>query len=191
MATCLDIITHAMRQARIIGPGKDPKSAEAEEGMVALQSLYDGWRTGGMFGRLEDVFLEASEPAFEGMRYFVPTGLTLTAATSVYIDANDQTRQPRDLAMYEVVTQGGDHTVRLYDRKEWVDLLDLESSDEAPLSGRGAYGLAACLATSEAFAAMFNDAQLSPRVERLAAQFTRGLMSKQGSTQDRSAGTYF
>jgi hypothetical protein len=50
MATCLDIITYAMRQARILGAGKDPKAAESEEGMVALQSLYDQWRTAACSG---------------------------------------------------------------------------------------------------------------------------------------------
>jgi hypothetical protein len=56
-ATCLDIITYAMRQARVLGPGKEPKAAEAEEGMVALQSFYDELVQGGMFGRLEDSYL--------------------------------------------------------------------------------------------------------------------------------------
>src|SRR6185503_15954394 len=136
--TCLDIITYAMRQAKIIGPGKVPKDAEAEEGMVALQSLYDQWRTGGMFGTLEDIYLDGDDIAEEGKRYFVPTGFTLAPATSVYLDAKEVTRQPRDLALYESLTQAGAHVARLYDRTEWVDLLGLELADTAPLSGRNA-----------------------------------------------------
>lgn len=190
MATCLDIITYAMRQAKILGAGRDPKAAEATEGMVALQSLYDQWRTGGMFGDLEDIYLEADDIAEEGKRYFVPTGITLTAATSVYLDEAERTRQPRDLALYESLTQAGTHSAKLYDRKEWVDLLGLEQSDEAPLSSRNAYGLAACLATSGGFISMFGG-EPSPAVINLARQFTRSLMAKQGSTQDQSAGIYY
>jgi hypothetical protein len=191
MASCLDIITYALRMSRIIGAGKTPKAAEATEGMIALQSLYDQWRTGGMFGELEDIYLEGDDIAEEGKRYFVPTGLTLTAATSVYLDSDEVTRQPRDLALYESLTQAGVQTARLYDRTAWVDLLGLEQSDTAPLSSRNAYGLAAALATSGGFIAMFDDAQISPRVERLAANFTRSLMSKQGSTQNETTGTYY
>ena len=190
MASCLDIITHAMRMARIIGPGKSPRAAESDDGLVALQSLYDQWRTGGMFGQLEDIYLDGDDIAEEGKRYFVPTGYTLTPATSVYLDASETTRQPRDLALYESLTQAGAQVARLYDRTEWVDLLGLELSDTAPLSSRNAYGLAACLATSGAFTAMFGS-EIPPAVGYLAQQFTRSLMGKKGSTQDQSAGTYY
>jgi hypothetical protein len=60
MATCLEIITYALRQCKILGMGKDPRAAETEEGMTALQSMYDEWRTGGMFGTLEDIYLDAT-----------------------------------------------------------------------------------------------------------------------------------
>jgi hypothetical protein len=190
MATCLDIITYAMRQARILGPGKEPKASEAAEGMIALQSLYDQWRTGGMFGTLEDIYLDGDDIAEEGKRYFVPTGLTLTAPTSVYLDSNEETRQPRDLALYEALTQAGTQTAKLYDRTEWVDLLDLVQADTAPLSGRNAYGLAACLATSGGFISMFSG-EISPGVVEVGRSFMRSLMSKQGSTQDKIAGEYF
>jgi hypothetical protein len=133
VATCLDIITYAMRQCKILGLGKEPKAAESQEGMVALQSLYDEWRTGGMFGELEDIYLDGNDIAEEGKRYFVPTGITLTAATSIYDDGG-LTRQPRDLALYETLTEAGTQTAKLYDRTAWVDLLGLELSDIAPLS---------------------------------------------------------
>jgi hypothetical protein len=125
-ATCLDVITYALRQSRIIGLGKDPKAAEAEEGMIALQSLYDQWRTGGMFGRLEDIYLTDDDTAEEGKRYYVPAGAVLSAPTSEYVDSCGTTRQPRDLALYEALTSDGIQTAMLYDRTEWVSLLDLE-----------------------------------------------------------------
>lgn len=190
MATCLDIITYAMRQSRILAPGKEPKANEAEEGLVALQSMYDGWRTGGMFGSLEDVYLDGDDIAEEGVRYFIPTGITLTAATSVYLDSNEVTRQPRDLALYETLTQAGTQEAKLYDRTAWVDLLGLELSDDAPLSGRDAYGLAACLATSGGFTSMFGVEPTQATIAK-ARDFKRSLSSKIGSTQDKSSGSYF
>jgi hypothetical protein len=190
MATCLDIVTNAMILRRILGIGKEPKAAEAALGMTALQSLYDQWRTGGMFGTLEDMYLEESETALEGKRYFVPTGLTLTDATSVYEDEQGNTRQPRDLAMYESLTEAGTHSVKLYDRKEWVDLLGLELADTAPLSGRNSLGLAACLATSGGFVAAFGG-EVSQEVVALARHFLRSIMDKGGTTQADRTADYF
>jgi hypothetical protein len=76
MATCLDIITYAMRQSKVIGPGKEPKAAESEEGMFALQSFYDELVEGGMFGRLEDSYLTSNDTAEEGKRYLLATGMS-------------------------------------------------------------------------------------------------------------------
>jgi hypothetical protein len=190
MATCLQVITYALRQSRILGLGKDPKAAEAEEGMVALQSMYDEFRTGGMFGQLEDVYATDSDTAEEGKRYYLPAGVTLSAPTSEYVDGLGDTRQPRDLALYETLNNSGTHTAKLYDRTGWVDLLGLTLSDTAPLSGRNAYGLAACLATSGGFIAAFG-AEPSEAVVSLARHFRANLIGKAGSTQDTSGGVYF
>jgi hypothetical protein len=190
MATCRDIITYAMRQAKILGIGASPKTAEATEGMIALQSLYDQWRTGGMFGTLEDVYLDGDDIAEEGKRYFVPTGYTLTAPTSIYLDGNEEIRQPRDLSLYEALTQAGTQTAKVYDRTAWVSVLGLAQGDTAPLSSRNAHGLAACLAVSSPFVAIFG-AEPSPQVMNAARQFTRSLMGKQGSTQNTTPGTYY
>lgn len=189
-ATCLDIITYAMRQARVLSLGKEPKANETADGLVALQSLYDEWRTGGMFGTLEDVYLDGDDTAQEGMRYYVPAGFTLTEPTSEYLDSTEVIRQPRDLSLYEALTSTGTHTAKLYDRTEWVSLLGLELTDTAPLSSRNAYGLAACLATSGGFIAMFGG-DPSPAVVGLARNFLRNVMSKFGSTQDKIPAEYF
>ncbi len=190
MATCLEIISYAMRMNRIIGVGKTPKAAESAEGQIALQSLYDEWRTGGMFGELEDVYLDSSDTAEEGKRYFVPTGFTLTAPTSVYLDSSGNTRQPRDLAMYEALTQAGAQTAMLYDRTAWVSLMGFASGTTAPMSSRNAYGLAACLATSGGFVAVFGK-EPAPATVALARHFLRNIMTKTGSTQDKYAPDYF
>lgn len=190
MATCLDTITTALKLAKVLGSGGVPSAAETSDGMTCLQSMYDGWLTGGMFGTLEDVYLEEDDTAEEGKRYFVPTGFTLTAPSSVYVDSLDQTRQPRDLAVYESLTQAGTRTAKIYDRTEWVNLLGLASGDVAPLSKRDAAGLAACLATSGAFIAMFGG-EVSPALINKASGFLRNLMGKFGSTQDRAGADYY
>lgn len=189
MATCAEIIAYALRMNRVVGVGKDPKAAETTEGMVALQSLYDQWRTGGMFGELEDIYLDADDTAEEGKRYFVPTGITLTVPTSVYVDSYGETRQPRDLALYESLTEAGTFTAKLYDRTAWVDLTGLLSTGTAPLSARNAYGLAACLATSGGFVAVFGKEPTAATVA-LARHFLRSLMSK-ATTHDRDGVEYY
>lgn len=191
MATVRDIVTNALKLARILSSGETPTADEAQDGVTCLQSLYDHWLHNGMFGELEDVYLDEDDTAEEGKRYFVPTGYTLTDATSAY-DDNNVTRQPRDLSVYEVLTEAGTRTVKLYDRISWVDLLDLDLNSTAPLSSRGEMGLAACLATSGAFAAMFTDtATLNPDVRALALQFQGQIMAKGGSTQPDRTTEYF
>lgn len=203
MATCLDVITHAMKLTRILPSGGAPSAAEAADGLACLQSLYDQWRTGGMFGTLQDVYLTEDATAQEGKRYYVPAGITLTAATSEYVPDQSSTdygmcdysgsadlRQPRDLALYETLTSTGTHEAKLYDRTSWVNLMGLASSDTAPLSSRNAHGLAACLATSGAFMAMFG-VQPDPSLIALARHFLRSVMGKLGSTQDKPSGEYY
>lgn len=190
MATCSQVITNALKLAKVIASGASPTSDETTDGLTCLQSMYDEWVTGGMFGTLEDVYLEADDVAEEGKRYFVPTGVTLTVPTSVYVDADGNTRQPRDMAVYESLTEAGTRAVKLYDRTEWVDLLGLVSGSTAPLSKRDEIGLAACLVTSGGFQAMFGG-EISPGVIVKAASFRKNIIGKQGSTQDRSHADYY
>lgn len=174
MATCRDIVTHALN----IGATTkgSPSASELDLGMTCLQSLYDEWVSGGMFGRLKDVFLQENDIAEPGRRYYL-NGYTLTFAT------NENQAQMPDLALVETVSTGGVRTVKLFDRYQWVNLLSLAAADDAPLASRGAMGLAAALACSGAFLAAFGDAEVSPRVERLSNRFIGALMHKLGSTQ--------
>jgi hypothetical protein len=188
MATCLDIITDAMRMSGILALGREPKAAEAEAGMVALQSLYDQWRTGAMFGELEDAYLTEDDTAQEGKRYYT-NGFTLTEPTSQYDDGCGNTRQPRDMALYESF-DGTALTAKLYDRTAWVDLLDLATTDTAPLSGRNRSGLAATLATSGGFIAAFG-AKPGPVTIALARHFLANVMGKAGSTRADRTVEYF
>lgn len=193
-ATCSDVVTAALRLARVIAVNKDPKAAESERGLECLQSLYDSWVSTGMFGRLEDVYLTADDTAEEGKRYLLSSGVTLTEPTTISAEdsADGVARQPRDLSLYEKLTDTGTRSVRLYDRTGWVDLLNLALADVAPLSSRGMMGLAAALAISGGFTAMFGLGQgINPDVRALAAQFMASLSYKLGSTRDRSQAEYF
>jgi len=191
VATCRDIVKLAMKLTKILPAGGDPDADEAADGLLCFQSLLGGWVTGGMFGRLQDEYLESSAEAEEGVRYRLGPGASVTAPALVDDEMNGGKRAPFDLSVYETVADNGDRAVKLYDRTGWVDVLGLALGDDAPLASRGEAGLAAALATSGAFAAMFNDADVSPRVERLAAQFVGSLSYKAGTTQPKQAAEYF
>ena len=190
MATCNAVIEDALKLARVIPSGSTPTSAEYADGLVALQSMFDNWRTGGMFGELEDVYLEEDDTAEEGKRYFVVTGVTLTAPTSVYIDGDGVERQPRDLALYESLTQAGTQAAKVYDRTEWRDVVGLTGAGTCPLADRDRHGLAACLVTFGGLADMFG-AEPGQGVVAKAKNFLRNIMAKHGSTQDRGTVEYY
>lgn len=186
MATCLDIVTYAMRSLGVLGSGAEPTASEGADGLAALQSFYDELVGSGMFGRLEDIFLDGDETAEEGKRYYLDTGVTLTEPTlidaSVSSDGTD--RQPRDLALYEKLTSTGVRTVRLYDRTRWVNLTGLALTDDAPLASRGAWGLAAALACSGGFCDTFGAQPPQPLLAR-SQRFLSSLTHKLGSSRDR------
>ena len=193
-STCLDVITSALKLARVLPSGGTPSASETTDGLACLQSLYGEMVAAAMFGRLEDVYLTADDTAEEGKRYRLAAGITLTEPTTISAEdsSTGEERAVRDLALYEKVDSTGTRTVRLYDRTGWVNLLGLASSDIAPLESRGAMGLAALLATSGAFCAMFGDtATLNPDVRALANRFRASLSYKLGSTQDRRKAEYF
>lgn len=193
-ATCLDVVTSALRLARVLPSGGSPSDPESADGMDCLQSLYDEFVAEGAFGRLIDSYLTSDDTAQEGYRYLLDAGVTLTEPTTIPSEdtVDGIERQPRDLSIYESLTSDGVRSVRLYDRTEWVDLLDLETTDIAPLSGRGMIGLAATLATSGAFCAMFGDtAAMNPDVRAAGNRFRAALCYKQGSTRDRTPSEYF
>ena len=139
MTTCRDIITYALRQAKVIPAAVDPEADESADGLIALQSMYDHWVANGMFGRLEDTFLASSDTAEEGKRYYLDTGAVLTFPDTISASVSDEgERQPRDLSLVESLTAAGAREVWLYDRTEWVSLLGLTLNSNAPLAGRGA-----------------------------------------------------
>lgn len=191
MASVLDIITYAMRSSGVLASGDEPTASEGEDGLAALQSFYDELVAQGMFGRLTDSYLTTSDTAQEGFRYLLGSGVTLTEPTTISAEDSEDgiTRQPRDLALYESLTNAGVRSVRLYDRTGWVNLIDLALTDIAPLSSRGAMGLAAALACSGGFCDMFGVTPTQPLLAR-SQRFLSSLTHKLGSTQDRLSVEY-
>lgn len=198
MSTVQDVVTLALRQARVLGIGRDPRSTEAAAGLQAYQGMLDMWVSNGMFGQLIDVYLTANATAVEGRRYLLASGVTLTIPTLIPRAHGDDygesgsasdNRQPYDLSLIESLTSGGVRTVKLYDRIGWVDLLSLTlATDPAPLSARGVTGLAACIA--QTYAEMFG-AQLMPYTARLASQFQGMISRKFGTARPKEAATFY
>lgn len=187
MATVRDVVTLALRQARVIGIGREPRATEADAGLQAFQAMLDMWIANGMFGRLTDRYKTGNYTAEEGERITAPTAITVTIPTTFDDDENGGTRAPRDLALIETVLNGT-RAVKLYDRTAWVDLLGLTLNSTAPLAERGVTGLAACVA--QTYAEMFG-AQLMPNTARLAMTFQGMIARKFGTERPKAAAVYY
>lgn len=187
MATVRDVVTLMLRQARIVGVGREPRSAEAERGLEAFQGLLDFWIGNGMFGRLTDVYKTDDYTATEGDRVIAPTAITVTFPTSIVDEGTGETRAPYDLSIVETVLNGT-RVVKIYDRTAWVDLLGLTLASDAPLASRGLPGLAACAAQS--YVEMFGGS-LGPLTQRLGLQFQGMISHKFGSTRPKEAAGYY
>lgn len=180
MATCQDIVSRALHMAGVVARADDPDAAELRDGMTVLQSLYDGWLIGGMFGRLTDVYESGSYEAGEGQRVFITSG-TLTLPTEI------DERKPRDLVAIEAFDDDG-RKAYIWDRTAWVKITDLDTADDAPLSNRGVNGLAACVAV--AFAEEFGATVAGSTMMQCRA-FKTALSYKLGSEREVSTGTYY
>ncbi len=167
--------------ARVVGREESPDASELRDGMIALSSLYEGWLTNGMFGRLTDVYQPGDYEAGEGERIYT-TG-TVTLPDTV----DDGERQPRDLVAVEVNDAAG-RRAYVWDRTAWAQITGLAEGDEAPLATRSYNGLAACVAT--VFADEFG-AELTNGIVRQASVFKTALSFKMGSERTPSTATYF
>lgn len=182
MATCRDIVSRALRMAGVVDREEDPTAAELRDGMTVLQSLYDSWLIGGMFGRLSDVYETGSYEAEEGQRIYLDSG-TVTLPTLINND-----RKPRDLVAIETYDPTNGRRAWVWDRIAWVQINALDDDDPAPLSDRGENGLAACLAVY--YAEEFG-AELSASTIRQCGQFKSALSFKFGSEREPSTGSWF
>lgn len=183
MATCRDIITRALQQARIVPLGRAPATKEAEAGMVALQGIYDGWFASGMFGTLKDIDASGDYEANEGER--ITGATTVTKPTQIDADTDTGYRPPYELSAIVDVTNGNNW---LWAGGAWVDCVGLSLTDEAPLSNRDREGLSAHLATylAEGFGQ-----SVGAMTARRGQMFVGMLAYKFGSTQAARSAEYF
>lgn len=180
-ATCRDIVSRALRMTGIIGRSEDAEADELADGMLVLQSMYDQWLIGGMFGTLKDTYYDGDYDVEVGQRAYISDGVATLP------DITDTDCRWHDLAAIEVFDTEG-RKVWLWDRNAWVRLDGLEPGSDAPLSDRGVNGLAACLAIL--YAEEFG-AQPGAGVLTQSRTFKWNLSLKLGSTQDTTAGTFF
>ena len=171
--TTRDLIKKALLMLRVIGAGREPSAAQADQGLSALQGLYDHLANTQAFGPLTPVRITAAYTPAE--QEAVSGAYAVTLPTTINDVYTGETRFPKDRSLITVaanvttvngVAVTGPQTW-LYDATlaEWVALHDLTLNDEAPLSKRFSEGLSGLLAVelSDNFAA-----ELTPRVVDLA-----------------------
>lgn len=184
MATCRDIITRALQQARIVPLGRTPATKEAEAGMIALQGIYDGWFASGMFGTLTDIDTSGAYEANEGERIIGASSVTKPTQIEG-ADTESGYRPPYELSAIVDVTNGNRW---LWIDGTWVDCAALTLDSEAPLSTRDREGLSAHLATylAEGFGQ-----SVGAMTARRGQQFVGSVSYKFGSTQGARTAEYF
>jgi hypothetical protein len=168
MTTNLDIIKRAMKKLHVLASGTNPTSAQAADGMDALQSLYVELIGQGSLGRLNDVLATSDYTAKEFDRIQASTGITVTLPLIITppmcspggnlpydygFRAWDTTlagaanRPPRDRAPVLVI-QDNVETAHVYrsQTNEWVTINDLAQTDLFPFADTLKDGFAALLA---------------------------------------------
>jgi hypothetical protein len=151
MATCREIIKRAMRRLSVLPSGREPKAAEAEDGLDALQDLYTQLVGAGALGVLTAVEVGADYTAGEWQRITNTSGgaITITLPESIEDDSTETgTRAPYDRAVVQVT--GAFPETHIYDAAldAWVQIEALTLDSEAPLSTQLAGGLSAMLAVN-------------------------------------------
>ncbi len=131
-----EIVTLALRMARIVPLRDNPTSNEAAMGLKMFQAMLDQWAVSGMFGKLTDVEKSASyAPEIVGERIRISSG-TVTLPDTI---ARGEDLAPWDLSMIEVIHTGNStRAVHIYDqtRGEWVQINNL-ALQQRPRAGSG------------------------------------------------------
>lgn len=149
--TCLDIIVGAVIE---LG-ARDAEDAmnggiadwEAERSLSILKAMFREAVDSGLFGRLTEYVATEDYEAEEQQRVFAD-GFTITLPDEVEDAYTGDTRKPRDLAMIQVVDDGADPQVSVYDahKAAWARLDNLTLSGTCPLAARNRHGLECALA---------------------------------------------
>lgn len=175
--TCRDIVTLALRQARIVGIGRSPRAAEADEGMEALQALYDGMFADGPLGPFADVYATANYTAKENER-IIADNATITIPDTI-TDA-DVIRTPKDLTAVMVITDTAKMQY-VFSLGRWEAAHALTLDSDPPLATRDKTGLAALLAVQ--YCEMYG-AELPPATAQRGMRFKGSIAAKFATARD-------
>lgn len=211
MATNLDIIKKAMKKLHVLASGSNPTSAQAADGMSALQSLIVELIGQGSLGRLNDVLATSDYTAFENDRIRASNGVTITLPTTITSErcgvdpvpygweSTIDPRPPYDRSA--VVVVGANYTVGvtaytvktswMYDAYSgaWVNLNSLTQQGAFPLPDHLEDGFSAMLA--ERLVDEFDGGDVGPETKRLASVTRLALSTKYDSASKPAQALYF
>lgn len=190
MVTCAQIIEQALTMSKVIASGENPEAEEATDGLFALQGMFDQWVTAGVFGIMRDVYKTTDYTAKEQEAITTSGSPTITIPDLFDNECcGEQQRVPRDLACIQIFDRDA-QTFRtvIYDRVQWVDIAELELTDECPLAVRGQDGLAASLAVR--YVEQFGQGKLTPSVVAKAGQFRAAFGNKRVASRDCGESVY-
>lgn len=202
MATCREVITKAYRKLGAVGRKANLDATDSATGLSNLQSMFEAWISGGMFGRLWDVYSATDVTAKVGQRIRTTAVVTLPTFTDEngwgsyccggwdYGFYHDECNYTLNHAVIVVVNPTtGVQQINMWDSTtgQWVRLDALELGDPCPLSNLGVDDLACCLAKTLADEAGFT---VGPQTERRAGMFEMRLAMRPDSNQRIARGEY-
>lgn len=201
MATNLDIIKRAMKKIHVLASGGEPTSAQAADGMAALQSLIVELISSGSLGRLNDVLAASNYTAYEWDRVHASSGVVVTLPTTITNERDSEpppfgssnsvtARAPYDRAPIVVINSSGVPTYSVYNsyKSAWVTINGLTQQGTFPFPVQLENGFAALLA--EYLADEF-DSELGAETKRQANVCRIALANKADSTKRITSTDYF
>lgn len=184
------------RAARKIGASSEGQIAPVAYDIVVLKDILTSWYMAsvdaGTFGALTDISKAEDYTANENERIRLDAAVTITLPTIIAGLCEPQPRTPHDLSQVVVTYPGQDGypQYNLYDASQgaWVRLDGLGLDDAAPLSGRGADGLASVIAVL-----VMEERGIEPGPLTLsrAARFRLSLSSRHGAERVPVAHTFY
>lgn len=173
MAACRDIITTSLRKIGVLRAGGEASAADAADALSSLKSFYMERITAGTFGRVWNIPIsvggEVTPRGNDHINILTADAVTVDPPSLVPYDywrtwmpcrdygwglnvplgGDDGFNVPRDKAPLIITNEFTEERVTyLYDGtiQRWMRIDNLALTDEAPLSARGADGLASVLA---------------------------------------------